>query len=157
VILKIASTGYRFVRYYTGDAPYVAKGPPPAALRAIGPIIVVSTIIVFISGIVLLYVGPRDRSVPLAIHKVSFIVWVVFMVLHVLGHLPDLGRSLRGGFIGGSGAAMSSAGSRAGSGAAGRWLALASAIVRGALVAVVLIRHFGPWTAPGAFPHDHHH
>ena len=29
VLLKLASTGYRFVRYYTGSQAYRAKGPPP--------------------------------------------------------------------------------------------------------------------------------
>ena len=29
VALKLASTGYRFARYYTHDEPYVRKGPPP--------------------------------------------------------------------------------------------------------------------------------
>jgi hypothetical protein len=28
VLLKIGSTGYRFVRYYASAAPYVRKGPP---------------------------------------------------------------------------------------------------------------------------------
>jgi hypothetical protein len=35
--LKLASTGYRFVRYYTGAPAYVAKGPPHVALRALAP------------------------------------------------------------------------------------------------------------------------
>ena len=30
--LKMASTGYRFIRYYTGERTYVAKGPPPTPL-----------------------------------------------------------------------------------------------------------------------------
>ena len=33
VLLKLGSTGYRFVRYYTGAAPYVRKGPPAPLLR----------------------------------------------------------------------------------------------------------------------------
>ena len=99
---------------------------------------------------------PRNRSVPLLIHKVSFIVWAVFMALHVLGHLADMGRPLREAFTGGSRPALSSAGSGAGSGAVGRWLALVSAIVAGGVLALVLIPHFGLWTAPGAFPHHHH-
>src|SRR5690242_12731571 len=27
--VKLASTGYRFARYYLGDGAYVRKGPPP--------------------------------------------------------------------------------------------------------------------------------
>jgi hypothetical protein len=33
---------------------------------------------------------------------------------------------------------------------------LAGAIVGGAVIALVLIPHFGGWTAPGAFVHHHH-
>jgi len=35
VLLKMASTGYRMIRYYTGDAAYRAKGPPELILRLI--------------------------------------------------------------------------------------------------------------------------
>jgi hypothetical protein len=31
VLLKLASTGYRFIRYYTGARIYREKGPPPLA------------------------------------------------------------------------------------------------------------------------------
>jgi hypothetical protein len=140
VLLKMASTSYRFIRYYARDAIYLAQGPPMLALRAIGPVVVLSTVVVFVSGIVLMFVGPRNRSVSLSIHKVSFIVWVVFMAFHVLAHLPALGRPIL---------------SSAGPGAAGRWIALAGAVVGGLVVAIVLIPHFGVWTAPGAFPHHH--
>ncbi len=37
VLLKMASTGYRFLRYYLRAAIYRAKGPPMLALRAMGP------------------------------------------------------------------------------------------------------------------------
>src|SRR6266550_4435588 len=40
VLLKLASTGYRFVRYYTGSCAYRAKGPPPLALRLLAPALV---------------------------------------------------------------------------------------------------------------------
>src|SRR5436305_7782820 len=33
VALKLGSTGYRFVRYYAGDAAYVEKGPPRVVMR----------------------------------------------------------------------------------------------------------------------------
>ena len=40
IALKLASTGYRFVRYYTGAPVYVAKGPPQLALRVLAPLLV---------------------------------------------------------------------------------------------------------------------
>ena len=151
VALKLTTTGYRFVRYYTGDATYREKGPPELALRAMGPIVVASTIAVFASGIVLLFEGPRNRALPLLIHKASFVVWLVFMAFHVLIHLPALGRALRATDV-------SRELSGAAGGAAGRWIALTGALVGGLVLALVLVPHFGLWTAPGAFPHhDHHH
>lgn len=150
VLLKMASTGYRFVRYYTRNAIYRAKGPPELVLRVIGPVLVAATVIVFASGIVLMLVGPTQRSTPLLIHKVSFIVWLALTGLHVLGHLPRLGRSLRAVSLAPMGIPSSS-----GTGTAGRWIALTGAVVGGVALAVALIPHFSLWTAPGAFPHHH--
>jgi hypothetical protein len=155
VALKLTSTGYRFARYYARAAIYRAKGPPMPALRAMGPVVVLSTLVVFITGVVLLFHGPRGRSTLVLVHKVSFIVWLVFMAIHVLAHLPALGRSLRAVPIAADAARLPHQDAR--SGAAARWIALSGAIVAGAVLAVVLIPHFGIWTAPGALPHHHHH
>ncbi|MFZ0042194.1 MAG: hypothetical protein WAK93_12870, partial [Solirubrobacteraceae bacterium] len=97
VALKLASTGYRFFRYYTSDAAYRRKGPPAPALRVLGPIVVLTTAAVFATGVLLLILGPSSRQPWVLIHKVSFIAWIVFTVLHVLGHLPEIGRYLRTG------------------------------------------------------------
>jgi hypothetical protein len=155
VLLKMASTGYRFGRYYTRAALYRAKGPPMLALRAMGPIVVLTTLIVFISGVVLLFNGPRGRGTLVLIHKASFIVWLVFTAIHVLAHLPNLGRSLRAVSIEAEASGVRYDPAR--SGAPGRSVALAGAIIAGAVLAVVLIPHFGVWTAPGALPHHHEH
>jgi hypothetical protein len=37
VALKLATTGYRVLRYYAGAREYREKGPPPTLLRAIAP------------------------------------------------------------------------------------------------------------------------
>jgi hypothetical protein len=155
VWLKTASTGYRFLRYYTRAALYRAKGPPMLALRAMGPVVVISTAVVFVSGVVLLFKGPHGRGTLLTIHKASFIVWLGFMAIHVLGHLPALGRSLRAVQIGAADMGLPAVGARAG--AVGRWIALSGAIVAGLVLALVLMPHFGVWTAPGALPHHHEH
>jgi len=155
VLLKMASTGYRFVRYYQRDATYRAKGPPMALLRAMGPVVVLSTVIVFASGIWLLIAAPRSRSTPLLIHKASFIIWIAFMAIHVLAHLPGLGESLQAVTLGAQRSGASVSGAQAG--AVGRWITVAGAIVGGVVLAIVLVPHFGVWTAPGAFPHHHEH
>ena len=91
VALKMASTGYRFARYYTHDEPYVRKGPPPAFLRVLAPGVVLTTLAVFGTGIALLFTGPPSNTLIFA-HKLSFIAWVALMSLHVLGHLLELPR-----------------------------------------------------------------
>lgn len=153
VMLKLASTGYRFARYYLRTAGYVAKGPPMLALRAMGPVFVAATAGVFASGIVLLFEGPRNRATMLLIHKVSFILWLVLMGLHLLAHVPGLPRSLRAVRIDAEGSPLDGLG---GSGAAGRWIALLGTLILGVVLAIVLIPDFSVWTAPGAFPHHHH-
>jgi hypothetical protein len=95
VLLKMASTGYRFARYYTRDPIYVRKGAPALALRLIAPVVVLTTIVVFVSGVILLFVGPANRGPLVAMHKASFIVWLVSCGLHALGHLPYMPVSLR--------------------------------------------------------------
>lgn len=89
VVLKLASTGYRFARYYAGDPEYVRKGAPQTVLRVIGPMVVVTTIAVVVSGVVLVLAGPSSRDPLLGIHKASFIVWFVLMTVHIVGHVRD--------------------------------------------------------------------
>jgi hypothetical protein len=149
VLLKLASTGYRFARYYTANPRYHRKGPPALPLRLIAPIVVLSTLVVFASGVALLLAGPSSRDTLLPIHKVSFIVWVAFMSIHVLAHLPTMLRSL-GADYGPKRARTStwqqSLGSRDGvNGRAGRVLSLSSALAFGVVLAIVLIPQYGPW------------
>jgi hypothetical protein len=158
VAVKLGSTGYRFVRCYTNDPRYLAKGPPQLLMRAIAPLVVISTLVVFASGIVLLFEGPARRGAWAGIHKASFVVWVIFTGLHVLGHLEGMPASLRAGRTRAE-LAHGSAGAILGGrppGSAGRWLALGGALAGGLVLAVVLIPHFAPWTAAGAFPHHEH-
>ncbi|MBS1680051.1 MAG: hypothetical protein JST08_22000 [Actinobacteria bacterium] len=91
VALKLASTGYRFARYYTHDEPYVRKGPPPTILRLLAPGVVLTTVAVFGTGVALLFAGPPSETLIFA-HKLSFIAWIALMALHVLGHLLELPR-----------------------------------------------------------------
>ena len=94
IALKLASTGYRFVRYYTGAPVYVAKGPPQLALRVLAPVLVATTVMIFVTGVWLLLLGHRSDQV-LMLHKVAFIVWSGVFGVHFLAYLPRAGRSLR--------------------------------------------------------------
>ena len=87
--LKVVSTGYRFVRYYTRNEAYVRAGPPPILLRLVGPVLVATTVGLFASGVALVALGPGAPFV-LQLHKASFAVWFGAMAVHVLGHLARM-------------------------------------------------------------------
>jgi hypothetical protein len=150
VLLKMASTGYRFMRYYTGDIAYRRKGPPETVLRLLGPVVVLSTVAVFATGVVLLVLGPSHRNPWVELHKLAFILWIVFMSLHVLLHLPAVARALG---IGRKGQEQLAG---AAPGTAARWIAICGALVAGLILAIVLIPDFSAWTAHGVLGHHHH-
>ncbi len=87
VAVKLASTGYRFGRYYTGDSQYRRAGPPQLFMRLIGPVVVISTVAVFATGTELWLFGLRFGSIWVEAHKLSFMVWLPATAIHVLGHL----------------------------------------------------------------------
>ncbi len=150
IALKMSSTGYRFARYYSGNAEYRHKGPPPTPLRLMAPIVIVSTLLVMASGITLLLVGPSSREKWLPIHKVSFFVWLAFTAVHVLAHLPGVARALK---IDVGGMAPRGTGGDP-SGQLGRSMALLGVIVAGVVLAIVLIPDYGAWLSSHRF-HDH--
>jgi hypothetical protein len=94
VLLKLASTAYRFVRYYTGARIYREKGPPLLALRLLAPVLVAATVGVFVTGVLLLLLGHRSDQL-LELHKITFIVWGVVFAIHFLAYAPRVVRSLR--------------------------------------------------------------
>ncbi|HXS34301.1 MAG TPA: hypothetical protein VN758_11075 [Solirubrobacterales bacterium] len=138
VAMKMASTGYRFARYYTHDGPYVAKGPPPMALRVLAPGVVLTTLALFGTGIALLIAGPPSETLIFA-HKLSFIAWVALMTLHVLGHLLEVPRLATADWRreGPAEARLAGAGVRA--------LALATAIGAGLALALLALSIAQPW------------
>jgi hypothetical protein len=142
VVLKLASTGYRFVRYYTFEPRYRRKGPPAMAMRLLAPLVVLSTLVVFATGVVLLLAGPGSRGTWLPIHKISFIVWVAATSLHVLGHLAGLPRVL-GKRPTGSSLLASMENPHAGRD--GRVMALGGALLAGTMLGILSISQFAPW------------
>ena len=95
VALKLASTGWRMLRYYQRGEEYVLRGPPHIALRMlVAPVLVLSTVLVFGTGVALLALDQRHGTL-VGLHKASFLVWAGAFGLHVLGHLlrlPQLWR-----------------------------------------------------------------
>jgi hypothetical protein len=151
--LKLASTGYRFVRYYTDNPRYRRKGPPPMPLRLMAPIVVLSTLVVFASGVALLFVGPSSRDTLLPIHKISFIVWGVFTAIHVLAHLPTLLNSLSADYGKSVNRSDAPGWHNEVNGRAGRTLSLAGALTFGAVLAILVIPQFEPWLSAHHFHH----
>jgi hypothetical protein len=88
VILKMGSTGFRFVRYYAGSAAFRLAGAPPILLRfLVAPVLVVSTVIVFATGLELWLFGLRFGSGWIEAHAVSSVFMVLATAAHVLAHL----------------------------------------------------------------------
>jgi len=93
VLLKLGSTGYRFVRYYTGDPRYRVAGPPELVMRLLAPAVVVLTVALFATGIELWLFGFRFGDRWLTWHKAVFVIWFLAMTFHVLAYLgraPEL-------------------------------------------------------------------
>lgn len=137
-------------RLTAGDPVYRHKGPPETLLRLLAPAVVLSTVVVFATGVVMLFEGPSHRGLLLLAHKASFILWLGATGLHVLGHLPRLGKSLLVARPNANLEGLSP-------GAAGRSLAVVGALVGGVVLAVVLIPDCSAWTAHGVFMHHHNH
>jgi hypothetical protein len=176
VLLKIGSTGYRFVRYYSGAVPYVRKGPPAPLLRLLGPVVVLTSCGVIGSGVALAFAGP-GAGPWLVVHKALFVLWFGAMTIHVLAYAPRLARlawhvaagdgqrAVEGGHghasAGGHGHAAAGSHGRAVAsgndsgpatveGSATRWLLLAAALAVGLILAVLTLQLTGPWQVSGA-------
>lgn len=137
--LKMASSGYRFARYYTSNPAYRRKGPPATPMRLLAPLVVISTVVVFASGVALLLAGPSSRGSLLLIHRASFVVWIAVTAIHVLAHLSDLPRALQ------TKHELQPELARYGTGRAGRVLSLSGALVAGLVLAILYIPQFSPW------------
>ncbi|MFF2296816.1 hypothetical protein [Arthrobacter sp. NPDC058127] len=91
VVAKTASTGWRFIRYYSRDPAYRRKGPPRLLLRVIAPVLVVSTIALIGSGIALAITGPAPE-ILIRVHVVSFLVWLATLAVHVFAYVRRVAR-----------------------------------------------------------------
>jgi hypothetical protein len=95
VALKLASTGWRMLRYYRRAEEYVRLGPPHVVLRVlVAPVVVLSTIVLFATGVALILLDQTHGTI-VGLHKASFIVWVGAMSVHVLTRATKLPRVLR--------------------------------------------------------------
>jgi hypothetical protein len=145
VILKIASTSWRFTRYYLRDPAYREKGPPMMVLRVLGPFVVALTVVLFASGIAPLLDPNGLGGHLLLIHRASFIVWLAVMAVHVLGHVVETARlALRD---------WTRRARRRVPGASLRQLVIVASLAVGAILAVSLVGKVGDFRQT----HEGHH
>ena len=85
--VKTGSTGWRFVRYYNRSPAYRRKGPPRPLLRVLAPLLLASTLTL----IALAATGPAPPLL-LIMHKISFLVWLVTLIVHVIAYLRPVPR-----------------------------------------------------------------
>jgi hypothetical protein len=144
-LVKTASTSWRVVRYYRGNPAYAEAGPPPLALRLLGPLVVGSTLALLATGVVLIVLGQDDsrrglvtllgfRLDWITLHQASFAVWATATGLHVLARIVP---ALRLTFLAGR--------SRRLPGLPARLVVLIIAGLAAAALAVVLVRADGSW------------
>jgi hypothetical protein len=139
VLLKLGSTGWRFVRYYGGAVEYVRRGPPLLPLRLMAPLVVASTVAVFATGVALLVVGPAG-GLLVGLHKASFVVWFFVTAVHVLAHVRSIPRLVTTDWR-----RSPAWEQRRVPGTGWRRLLLAATIVAGTVLALATVRYAQPW------------
>jgi hypothetical protein len=144
VALKLASTGWRFLRYYTNNGPYRREGPPRLLLRVLAPFLIASTLTLFASGVGLIIVGHGGEPL-LQLHAVSFAVWGVLIAIHILAYLA---RAFRAGV-----ADWRRHGTPVVAGSRSRRAALAGALLAGLILALASYPAQQSWLS---HRHDHH-
>jgi hypothetical protein len=137
ILVKISSTTWRFARYYLGSPEYRRKGPPPVALRVLGPFVIALTVVLFASGILLLLGPGAWHGRLMQLHQVSFVLWFGLMTVHVLGHLKDLARV--------STSDWTRRTRRLVGGSRPRRLLITLSLLVGVVLGFLTISHVGPW------------
>jgi hypothetical protein len=145
VVLKLLSTGWRFVRYYTRSRDYVAHGPPRTAMRLLAPLFVVVTVVLLGSGVAMGFVHGQALQTARRLHGPASVIWLLLLGVHVLVYL---GRALRKTADDVMPAERASV-----PGKTARLYALATAVVCGLLLGAVLVPAQHRWVD---LPRDHH-
>jgi hypothetical protein len=126
VLLKLASTGWRFTRYYTGSEPYRLAGAPELAMRLMAPLLVAATVILFGSGVAMGILHGHSLVVARRLHGPASVLWMVLVGVHVLVYLKRALISSKQDVTAASRASVR--------GGRGRTYLLAGAIVAGVVV-----------------------
>jgi hypothetical protein len=87
VLLKLASTGWRFTRYYTGSKAYRAKGAPQLVMRSLAPLLVAATVVLFASGVAMGVLHGHALDIARRLHGPASVIWMILVGVHVLVYL----------------------------------------------------------------------
>jgi hypothetical protein len=128
VLLKLASTGWRFARYYKGNDSYRSKGAPELPMRLLAPLLVAATVVLFVSGVVMGILHGHSLVVARRVHGPVSVIWMVIIGVHVLVYLKRAFVSSKDDVTASSRASVR--------GARGRSYLLAGAIIAGVVVGV---------------------
>lgn len=85
--LKLASTGWRFMRYYLRYGEYRLKGAPELVMRLLAPLLVLSTVVLFSSGVAMGLLHGHALSIARRLHGPSSVVWMILVGVHFLVYL----------------------------------------------------------------------
>lgn len=146
VVLKLASTGWRFSRYYLRSDAYVVHGPPMLVMRLLAPLLVAATVVLFSSGVAMGILHGHALVVARRLHGPASVVWIVLVGVHVLVYLK---RALHKGA---EDIALSTRASVPG--ARGRAYLVAAAAAAGLVVAAATVPAQHHWVN---LSRDHHH
>ncbi len=85
--LKLASTGWRFARYYTRNTDYRLKGAPQLLMRMMAPLFVLLTVVLFGSGVAMGFLHSYPLQIARRLHGPAAFLWTVMLGAHVLAYL----------------------------------------------------------------------
>jgi len=149
LFVKIGSTGYRFLHYYTGSPAFVQKGPPRLEMRLLAPLLLLASLSLIASGITLALLGPTTLlSVwVLRLHALSVICWLPLLALHVGAYIWRVPRLLL--------ADWQKRANRRIPGRGWRYGGTLVAVLTGVVAAALFLPHAASWTAwePNISPH----
>jgi len=145
VLLKLASTGWRFARYYTRKEAYVEHGAPQITMRLLAPLFVAATVVLFASGVAMGILHGQALVVARRLHGPASVVWLVLFAIHALVYLK---RALIG-----SSQELSAATGRSVPGRRARGYLIAATVVSGLIVGAATVPAQHRWVN---LHRDHH-
>jgi len=92
IAVKLAGTGYRFARYYTRNRRYHEAGAPRLVLRATAPILVLSAVVLFASGVEMWSFRNDFGWTWITLHDLSAFAFVAMLLIHVAYHAREAAR-----------------------------------------------------------------